>query len=206
MLTEPLDRAVLGMDRFFESEYAWITLAIQNPADTRYLFGDDIAKVVDFPPGAGLLYKKNATRNKLFEVFASMSSASNKSAAGFANEWRKIAKVPQGREFWDFFDNPTGKAMLAIAMPSYDRFVLRMHDLDAYNRLVGLRIEMLAADVSAEGVQAFVEKSEARFHHPYTGKPMVWDAASKRLSVQVSEDTVKRKHNFIDKGRAFVQL
>lgn len=135
-----------------------------------------------------------------------MGAASLAPASHFPDAWRKVPAVPRFSEYWDFFDNLVGKMMMNIAMPSYDGFVRRIHDLDAFNRLVGLRIEMLAADVSAAGAQVFVEKSAVRFCDPHSAKPVMWDAASKRLSVPVSEDTVKRKYIFIDKERAFVQL
>ena len=135
-----------------------------------------------------------------------MGTASLEPAVNFDNAWRKVPVAPQVREIWDLFDNPVGKMMIALAVPSKGFVVWRMHDLDAFHRLVGLRIALLAAEVDTANIQSFVENADARFHDPYTGKPMVWDSVSKRLSAQASEDATKRRHKFVDKGRIFVQM
>jgi hypothetical protein len=48
--------------------------------------------------------------------------------------------------------------------------------------------------------------SDARFYDPYTGKPMMWDAASKQLSFKASEALAKRTLFNMDKGRVFLRI
>lgn len=156
----------------------------------------------------GLFSKPNATHNLSCQLYSAIANASRASAQDFSAERKKLpdpAELFQFR-FWDFFDNPVGKMSLSIAMSSLDRYVLEMHDLDAFNRLLALRVAILASDVEEPGIAAFVEQSDARWHDPYSGKPMVWDPVSRRLSVQVSEFAPGRQLVFVDKGRAFVQL
>ncbi len=205
-MAPPLDRAALKLDTVMEGEYRWVMTAFQDSFAARKgigIFGGIIETA-----GAGFFYKKNATVNKAYEIYSAMGTASLAPADGFAEAWKKVPTAEQMWRFafWDFFDNPVGKILLGVGMPAFDGYVLRMHDLDAINRLVGLRIALLDAGVDADDVQTFVAKADARFYDPYTVKPMVWDAAARRLSVKISEHTVKRQYGFVDKGRAFVPL
>jgi len=77
----------------------------------------------------------------------------------------------------------------------------------AYAKLVALQAEVLAGNVETGRVDAFVAAAGARFHDPYTGKPMAWDPASKRLSFQAqARATQQRKLFNTDKGRVYAQL
>jgi hypothetical protein len=112
--------------------------------------------------------------------------------------------------FLDHLYNPVGKILTQVAAPelgedAYNR--LRMHDLDAYNRLVGLGVEVLASGVAPDGVAEFVAKSDPRFHDPYTGSPMAWDASVRQLAFTAkSKATAGRKLFNSDKGRIFLLL
>ena len=81
-----------------------------------------------------------------------------------------------------------------------------MRDLDARNRMVALAAEIFAQDVATENVAEFVAKSDARFHDPYSGKPMLWDVASKRLSFKRGQVDNNRTTFNVDKGVVFVTL
>jgi hypothetical protein len=111
---------------------------------------------------------------------------------------------------WQYVDNPAGNLLRRVATidegrEAYGR--LRLHDTRAYARLVALQAELLAGNVEASRIAEFVNASDARFHDPYTGKPMAWDAASKRLSFQAqARSTRQRKLMNTDKGRVFVQF
>ena len=77
----------------------------------------------------------------------------------------------------------------------------------SYGRLVALQAEVLAANVETGRVAAFVAESDPRFHDPYTGKPMIWNADSKQLGFQAQSRSIQRRELFnTDKGRVFVQL
>lgn len=91
-------------------------------------------------------------------------------------------------------------------MPSFSSVALRLHDLDAFNRLLGLGAEIIAADVSTEGIADFVAKSDARFFDPYTGTPMAWDAESRRLSFKASAALAKGKLANMENGRVFLRM
>jgi hypothetical protein len=156
----------------------------------------------------GLISKPNATHNLSYQLYSAMGNASRASAKDFSAERKKLpdpGELFQFR-FWDFFDNPVGKLSLSFAISSLDRYVLEMHDLDAFNRLLALRVAVLASGVDELGIAAFVGQSDPRLHDPYSVKPMVWDPASRRLSVRVSEYATQRQLIYVDKGRAFVQL
>ena len=109
--------------------------------------------------------------------------------------------------YWSYIYNPIGKFML-VEFPAYDGFALRLHDLDAFNRLAGLRLEAMLDKTTAEQAAEFAAKSDARFHHPYTGKPMAWDAAKGRFHFTLQGETrfQSRIAFSIDNGVAFVVL
>jgi len=201
-MTPALDRNALRMDTAFEAEFGWVKQAYASPDAARSAGLGGLFETM----GISLFYKKNATLNKAYEVYSGMATASQKSAAGFTEEWRKLPTMSGARPWWDYIDNPVGKILLDVGMPSFDGYVLRMHDLDALNRLTGLRIAMLEADVSAEHAATFVAKSDARFHDPYTGKPMAWDASAKQLSFKGSENLAKRKLFNLENGRVVLKL
>ncbi len=201
-MMQPVNVAALRMDRVFESEFAFVKQAYKFPSAGEQLREGLIFEFASWSIG----YKKNATLNKAYEIYSAMAAASLKPASSVSAEWKKVPMVSGELSLRDYFDNPIGKVLLGVANPAFDGYVLRMHDLDAFNRLVGLRVQMLAEDVGAEGAAAFVANADARFHDPYTGKPMGWDAASKRLSFKPSEATAKRKLIYLDQGRLFAQL
>jgi hypothetical protein len=111
-----------------------------------------------------------------------------------------------GWTFLDYINNPMGKILVSAGAPSFVPYMLRLHDLDAYNRLLGMGVEILVADAGPERIGELVSKSDARFHDPYTGKPMAWDAGTRQLSFKPSNGLANRKPFNMDKGRLYLRL
>ena len=107
--------------------------------------------------------------------------------------------------WWEYVDNGMGNILVRVAAPDFSEYALRLHDLDGYHRLNGLWVEMLAAGVDAEAAGAFIAKSDARFHDPYTQKPMAWDAASKQISFRPQSASSSQQRYHAVQGRVFVQ-
>jgi hypothetical protein len=198
-----LEPAALSMEAAIAAESRYVSQRDMMPGANPDSIKDAIVLRL-----LGLISKPNATHNRSYQLYYAMANASRASAQDFATERKKLpdpAELFQFR-FWDFFDNPAGKMSLSIAFSSLDRYVLEMHDLDAFNRLLALRVAVLASGVDEPGIAVLVEQSDARWHDPYSGKPMAWDAARRRLSVQVSEYATRRQQIYVEKGRAFVQF
>lgn len=204
---KPIDPAALQVSSAIETEFALSKQLLRNPVAGQP--GDHGA--------AGseqliykLFYKPNATINREVARFSAMAAATGMPVNQGSAELTRIFQSEAKMQLRDYFDNPAGNLLRRIAMPedgtdAYHR--LRLHDLDAYNRLVGMRVEMMAAGVTADAAGAFVAQSDPRFHDPYTGKPMAWDASARRLGFQAkSKSLVHRKLFNGEKGWIYVQL
>jgi len=197
-----------GMTAVVESEFAFRKPLLRNPIAPYQEDGT--------PPSAvekvamRLLYKSNATLNREVEHLAAVAAAMDLPVNQGSEALTKILSESGGMTTWEYIDNPVGNILRRVAATedgkeAYGR--LRLHDVRAYSRLVALQAEVLAANIEAERVAAFVAQSDARFHDPYTGKPMEWDAGTKRLSFQAQSQTIRLRKLFnTDKGRVFVQL
>jgi hypothetical protein len=196
-----------GMGVIVESEFGFRKALLNDPLAPAEVAGNpDIVEKL----AVRFLYKPNATLNQevkhLAAVAAAMDLPVNEGSAALG----KIMVGDVQMSPWQYVDNPTGNLLRRVAITdsgkeAYQR--LRLHDVRAYARLVALQAELASANVETERIGAFVAASDARFHDPYTEKPMAWDAASRRLSVEVqSKVTQQRKLLNLDKGRVYVQL
>ena len=159
--------------------------------------------------GQSHFYKPNATINMGYSHYLQTAEQLRKSPSLLLLEKGKPGARIETSGFRDFINNPVGNSILEGVNPSFAEFVyttLRLHDLDACNRMVGLGVEIIAADVGVEGVADIVAKSNSRFHDPYTGKPMAWDAGSRRLSFKASDAVPSRKLLNTEQGRVFMQM
>ncbi len=195
-MLKPIAPAALRMDALLESEFGLMKQAFGNPAAVDRWY----EKL-----GMRLFYKPNATINKVYENYMKAITYLRSPPAVLLRD-APLPTADDALNFRDYFDNPMGKVLLRAGMPSFGAYALRLHDLDALNRLLGMGAEIIAADVGAEGVADFVATSDARFQDPYTGKPMAWDAASKQLSFKASAAMAKRKLFNMDNGRVFLRM
>jgi len=206
-LMKPIDPVALQVSSAIETEFAFSKQLLRNPGSVQA--GDRGASIWE-QLVFRLFYKPNATINREVARVSAMAAATSMPVNQGSAELARILQSESKIELRDYFDNPAGNLLRRVAMPedstdAYHR--LRLHDLDAYNRLVGLRVEMMAAGVVADGAGAYAAKSDARFHDPYTGKPMAWDAQAKRLGFQArSKSIVSRKLFSGEKGWIYLQL
>jgi hypothetical protein len=207
MLKSP-DFTAAGMGAVVESEFAYRKPLLRNPHADGGAASMGLGKVEDVV--TRVLYKPNATLNDEVRFLAALTAALNLPPNQGSEALTRLVRPEVEMTVWNYVDNPVGNILRRVAMPDFtgDAYGhLRLHDAHAYTRLVALQVELLAANVEADRVAAFVSASDARFHDPYTGKPMVWDAASKQLSFQAQSRTTQLRKLFnTDKGRVFVQL
>jgi hypothetical protein len=203
----PIDPAALRMSPVVEAEFSFTKHFLKDPTapDPGSRPHSTYEKVA-----VALFFQPNASINMEFERLTALGAAADLPPSQGSAGLGKLAPGVQEMRFRDYIYNPVGKILSRIAAPApgadaWNR--LRLHDLDAYNRLIGLRVEMTAAEVTAEGTAGFVAQSDARFHDPYTGKPMTWDAAARQLSFRArSKYALDRKLFNVDKGRVYLQL
>ena len=201
-MLKPIAPAALRMDAALDTEFGMSKQALKNPAAAGSVGQGSVYEMI----GTRLFYKPNATINKAYASYMRIAEQSRRPLAVLARDGQKPDPASEELKFRDYIDNPIGNILLQIATPSFASYALRLHDLDAYNRLAGLGAEIIAADVGAEGVADFVAKSDARFYDPYSGKPMAWDAGTRQLSFKASDALVRRKLFNMENGRVFLRM
>jgi len=195
-----------GMPAIVESEFAFRKKLLKNP-----LAPDEIGNDPQLVEKLAMrfLYKPNATLNQEVKHLAAVAAAMDLPVNEGSAALTRIMLDESEMTPWQYVDNPAGNFLRSVAMmegkEAYGR--LRLHDARAYARLVALQAEVLAAGIDAGRVGAFVAAADPRFHDPYTGKPMAWDPATKRLSFDAQSRTTQQRKLFnSDKGRVFVQI
>ncbi len=197
---KPIESAALSMDVLIDTEFGLIKQALmqQTVAHSAGAFYEVISM--------RLFYKPHATINAAHAAYMHTREVLRKPPAALLRERSAEDAARDAMKFQDYVVNPIGKILLRVAMPSFSSYALRLHDLDAFNRLLGLGAEIIAADVNTEDIADFVAKSDARFFDPYTGKPMAWDAASRQLSFKASAALADRKMFNLENGRVFLRM
>ncbi len=207
-MLKPIEPAALNLDELMASEFGMMKRFLNNPVGIGETSGWQEQLRMQF------FYKRNASINEAHAFYSGKQQWLRKPPPQLARDVQDEARDGQ-MQAWDYLYNPMGKILTRVAMPSFSAYALRLHDLDAMNRLLGLAAEIIAADVPAEGVADFAAQSAARFFDPYSGKPMAFDAASRQLSSTVSEayvgtvsNTAKdtRKRFNIEGGRVYLRL
>jgi len=97
--------------------------------------------------------------------------------------------------------NPIGKIMLAVALPDYPTFLLRVHDLNGLQHLVRMQWQILEQGIAPEQIPAFLMGAGAQGWNPYTEQPLDWEAATRTLSF-----TPMEQRRLIPGGRYQVKL
>jgi hypothetical protein len=206
-MVKDTDFPAAGMSAIVESEFAFRKAVLKNPLDSQGVGG---APALVEKLAVRFLYKPNATLNQEVQHLATIAAAMDLPVNQGSDALAKIMQEGAQMTPWQYVDNPAGNFLRRVAVTdegkeAYAR--LRLHDARAYARLVALQAQVLAANVETGRVGAFIAAADARFHDPYTGKPMAWDPASKRLSFQAQARTTQQRKLFnTDKGRVYVQL
>lgn len=203
-MLKPINAAALHLSPALETEFVAGKNLLRNPVAYQ---GDD-GRPASFGErlAVSLFYKPKATTNLAYRQTLAAASAVDAPAHRVAAAFRTTAQPMGEMRLWDYIDNPVGNIMLRISAPNFGEYALRLHDLDAYNRLLGLWVEMITAGVGAEGAADFIAKSAPRFHDPYTQKPMRWDAEKKRVYFEAKGSFAKRRTDGVDNGKVFIAL
>ena len=77
--------------------------------------------------------------------------------------------------------NATGHCLAAIGASGHQYYALRLADIDGFRRLALLSHRAAVQQVPAADMPAWLAKSPADLHNPYTLAPMHWDAATHSL-------------------------
>lgn len=203
-MLRPLDEAVQSLSRVAETEFGFVGAAYSGISPNK----DDIRQIVGwYVFGTALLYQPKATMNHAYRYYSKLGDVVLAAPAhrvlseskAFSESWHDLP-------WWRYIYNPVGKMLMSVAMPAWEDYPLRMHDLDALNRLVALRVELLVSKATASQIAERVAASDRRFHDPYSRNPMTWDGERKCLYFEARSRRIKELKNGVESGRVFVNL
>ena len=200
-MLESLPPAALSFDELMATEFAALRHALSQGVAAH----EQSAQGVLQGFGRRSFYKEQKTANRVYRQYVETAKHLNRPAS----QVRAVASQPLARAemtVWDYIDNPVGNILMRVATPSFGGYALRLHDLEARIRLLALASQIVANDVTGDPVADFVAKSDARYHDPYTGKPMAWDAAKQRLSFNQGRMDNTREAFNVEQGVVFVML
>lgn len=199
---KPLDATSLKLGPALETEFGLSKHLLQDPVGQSGSGEASLGERI----GVRLFYKPNATTNLAYRQIMAATAAAEGAPGTIAAASAELRRAQAELRLWDYVDNGIGNILVRVAAPDFSAYALRLHDLDAYNRLVGLGMEMLAANASADNAEELLSKSEPRFHDPYTKKPMRWDAGKKRIYFDAQGSVAKQRTFGVEKGRVFITL
>lgn len=149
--------------------------------------------------------KYNATLNLDYRLRRLLIEQSHLSARAYINrlhEYNEKARSIVPRKFnLGMIYNPIGKIMLAVALPDYPTYMLRIHDLSGLRRLVEMQWQILRQGITPAQVPAYLKKAGAQGQNPYTEQPLDWDAGKHTLSF-----TPRGRHTLVPGGRYEVKF
>jgi hypothetical protein len=202
-MLQPMSAAALRISPALETEFAMSRDVLPDPVANT---GDGRQASLGERLVVRVFYKPNATINRAYRQHAASAAAASTPAAGIKAAFASAGQSVGEMGVWDYINNPVGNILLRVGAPGFGEYAYRLHDLDAYNRLVGLRVEMIGAGVGAEGAANHLAASAPRFHDPYTQKPMRWDAEKRHIYFEAQSSFSKRRKEGVDNGRVFIEL
>ena len=185
-----------------ETEFRFAGAAFDEAASGRGEGGSIPERIV-----IALFFKRNATLNRAFRQFASLSGTVFEQPAHRVEAgWEAFSKAWLERPLWEYAYNPAGKVIIEAGALGWKDYPYRAYDLVAFSRLLALRVELHAANVTAEQVPRAIEASAERLRDPYTLKPMRWDAAHKRFCFEAKGARSRTLAPGVEKGRVCLEL
>jgi len=200
-LLAPLDEAP-KTQAALETEFRFAKAAFEEAASGRADSGSFPERMV-----IALFFKPNATLNRALRQFASLSGTVFEQPAHRVEAgWEAFSKAWLERPLWEYAYNPAGKVIIEAGALGWKDYPYRAHDLVAFSRLLALRVELHAANVTAEQVPRAIEASAERLRDPYTLKPMRWDAAHRRICFEAKGARSRTLAPGVEKGRVCLEL
>ncbi len=147
---------------------------------------------------SALLWKPNATGNRLYAHCQAMCNLAEMSPQQFAIERKQWGGVQDGRMDVGLLYNPVGE-IISSRPANYVAYIGVGHDLEGYRRLSRLKIMARQEDVPAEGMQQFLESHKTDLGNPCTGGPMIWDPKKSSISF-ISNEGQPPSMIFLDTG------
>jgi len=166
-MVRPLDQAELSVRWPMQSQFVWATKAVSSE------LRDDHA--ADRPWHVSITAAMRLPVQRRANAYAEYYEAANKTVAG--GRYTNLPKLstfvqtpPSG--VMDYLTNPVEHIVGIEPLPSWDPFVMRMVEVDAQLRLVGLQAWLRRGPQDSDILMRLAKAGQA-YYDPFTGLPML---------------------------------
>lgn len=136
-----------------------------------------------------LVFKKNATKNKMAGTFMKLSQLSQLPPDQLykLNQGDSYLSAKQTRVGAEFLYNSVGTILNSIAVPSVNAYLYKANNLEVKRRMVLIQLKAKAAQIPVSTMEGFIKKLGPEYANPYTKQPMQWDAKKNVLYINSPE-------------------
>jgi hypothetical protein len=188
-IISPLSAKELGLEAVLAYEFKTTASVIENTFNYVQLKNPDMNSEHPFfmVKRIGLKgFKLNASLNQAYKIhdFHTYLLIQNKKQTfGLMNKFKILDTTNENNLIWLFSSNPIG-GYLNSFNGNYSNYFLRLHDLDAYARLVETQRQITLQKIAKKDIPAFLSTLDSNLNAPYLEAPMTWNAETSTLSVQ----------------------
>ena len=188
-IVSSLSAKELDLDHALAYEFKTTASVIENTFNYVHLKNPDMNSEHSFfmVKRIGLKgFKLNASLNHAYKnhaLHAYLQIQNEKQAFDLMNKFKILDSTNENNLMWLFSSNPIG-GYLNSFHGNYSNYFLRLHDLDAYARLVETQRQISFQKIAKKDISAFLSKLDPNLHDPYLEAPMTWNAEASTLSVQ----------------------
>jgi hypothetical protein len=128
----------------------------------------------------------NATRNLDARKALALEAVGNSTGANLLVSMRAYDDwVERNLEYGvKYAYNPIGRILIGISAHSLTAYPLRLHDTEAFARLVRLGFEIRKAGLRVEDVEPFMKAHPEWSTHPVDRRPFTWNRDKREIAVQ----------------------
>ena len=121
----------------------------------------------------GMLYKPNATLNRVWLDFSALHSLAERPISQLKQHWDDAP--PAKSTTIEYALNPIGSVLSEVSAPNLQPYIAQLADAAGLLRLVRLKREIHVQGVKAQDIRAFLEAHAATLGDLYEGKPIQWN-------------------------------
>ena len=182
----PWSPEMIGMDQAFRFEAMYLSTSLEKTPDR----GKWLERLV---------FKKNATRNKMTRTFMAISKISQLPPDQLYKLRGDNSQLltEQMRIGVEFLYNSIGAVLNSIAVPSFNAYLFKANNLEVKRRMVLIQLKAKVAQIPVNTLEEFIKKLGPEYTNPYTRQPMQWDAKKNVLYID-SPETGRNDANRIE--------
>lgn len=174
---QPISTSVRDMNKiskrmFIESVSTYVNLFNRHQNVYRYRNHHLTENVVR--NSKSIIFKPHKTINREFFAKYYLTKLSRISGKEFIKYDKEVDFLKPST--LDYLNNMFGSILTSIAVPIYNRYVAKFHDIDGYINMLKLKVMIINQDISARQIPTFLEAQRDSLFNPYIEETIEWDA------------------------------